>query len=186
MMNRFLIDSHNTGDVMKTSGLSLATLALALFLTGCQGETKSAVPASTVSLPAAPESDLSVLNATEVKDSESLPEVVLVSGRIDSGADAEVFQPGQMTFMMSQMPDASHADGDPDHADNCPFCAMSVARAPKVIVNFTDSSGAVRSGDPRTALGVKKGDAVLVEGKATFNPDLKVVEVQATAVYQHP
>ena len=171
---------------MKTTSLSLALVALALFLTGCQGESKSSVPATTVSLPAAPESDLTVMNPTEVKNSETLPELVLVSGRIDSGADAEVFQPGQMTFMMSQMPDASHANGDPDHADNCPFCAMSVARAPKVIVNFTDEAGTVRSGDPRSELGVSKGDAVLVEGKATFNPDLKVVEVQAKSVYRHP
>ncbi|WP_149497283.1 hypothetical protein [Roseiconus lacunae] len=119
---------------------------------------------------------------TEIKEAEMENEVVVIAGRIDAG-DSDPFQPGEVAFMISQLPDEDHAGGDPEHADNCPFCKRKLAMAPKAIVRFVGADGNVIPGDARTALGIKKGDVVLVTGSATFNADIDTVMVDATKLH---
>ncbi len=123
---------------------------------------------------------------TEVKDSFSetsldASEVVLV-GRIDAG-DLVPFEAGRATFVLSELPDKEHAAGDPEHANNCPFCKRKLKNAPKVVVQFVDATGSVIAKDAQELLGVKKGDRVVVVGKADYQKALNIIELNATGVY---
>ena len=100
---------------------------------------------------------------TEIKESVSEPTLVAVAGRIDAG-EFEPFEDGVASFMISQLPDAAHAESDPDHADNCPFCKRKLKNAPKAIVRVLDEGGEVVPVDARKLLGLAKGDVVVVEG----------------------
>ncbi|MCG8650382.1 MAG: hypothetical protein MI861_11155, partial [Pirellulales bacterium] len=104
---------------------------------------------------------------TDIKESVTKPTLIAVAGRIDAG-DIEPFQDGVASFMISQLPDASHAEGDPEHADNCPFCKRKLKNAPKVVVRILDDGGKVMPVDARQLLGVAKGDVVVVQGMATY------------------
>ncbi|OYP33152.1 hypothetical protein [Rhodopirellula sp. MGV] len=147
--------------------------------------------AQTASKPTAPELVLTEMPAgevstpTEIKDAALETASVVLAGRIDAG-DTDPFQPGEVAFMISELPDEEHAGDDPDHADNCPFCKRKLAQAPKAIIQFLDADGKIRSGDARKTLGVVKGDEVVVTGEATFKPEIDTVLVKATGLYRMP
>ena len=119
---------------------------------------------------------------TEVKESVTKPTVLAVAGRIDAG-DLEPFQDGVASFMISQLPDDSHANGDPDHADNCPFCKRKLKNAPKAVVRILDGAGNVMSVDARELLGVSKGDVVVVQGLASYLEPVNTVQIDAQGIF---
>ncbi len=104
---------------------------------------------------------------TEVKETVTEPTLLAIAGRIDAG-DIEPFQDGIATFVLSQLPDSSHAGGDANHADNCPFCKRKLKNAPKAVVQFVDSGGEVLPIDARKLFGLAKGDVVVVQGTASI------------------
>ena len=119
---------------------------------------------------------------TDVKESVSEPTLISVAGRIDAG-EIEPFQDGVAMFMMSQLPDESHAGGDPDHADNCPFCKRKLKNAPKAVVRILDDGGEVMPVDARRLLGVAKGDVVVVTGLATYLEPVNAVQIDAQGIF---
>lgn len=119
---------------------------------------------------------------TDVKESVSEPTVLAIAGRIDAG-DMEPFQDGVASFMISQLPDSSHAESDPQHADNCPFCKRKLKNAPKAVVRILDGSGNVMSVDARQLLGVSKGDVVVVQGLATYLKPVNTVQIDAEGIF---
>lgn len=120
---------------------------------------------------------------TEAKELVTESTDIVVAGRIYAG-DIEPFQPGKATFMLSQLPAKGHGDDDPDHADNCPFCKRELEKAPKVIVNFHDEQGNPLDLDAQELLNVKKGDAVVVQGKAQFDEATHTINMDATGIYR--
>ncbi|MCC9601712.1 hypothetical protein LOC67_14225 [Stieleria sp. JC731] len=170
--------------------LGAACLTLVTFsLVGCNesspkaesGQSRSEASMPELVLSSAPDGD--VQTPTEIKDAALESTEVIIAGKIDAG-DSDPFQPNQVAFMISQLPDEDHTGGDPDHADNCPFCKRTLANAPKAIIQFRDADGNVLSGDARQALGLMKGDVVVVAGTATFNADIDSVMVDASSLYR--
>jgi len=127
--------------------------------------------------------DGDVKTPTDVKELEGETVQTVVAGRIDAG-DLDPFQPGELSFVISQLPDADHAAGDPDHADNCPFCKRKLKNAPKAIVQFLGDDGSVLGGDARQTLGLEQGDVVYVTGMATYDATVNTVMIDATGVYR--
>ena len=119
---------------------------------------------------------------TEVKESVTEPTLVAITGRIDAG-DVEPFQDGVASFLISQLPEGDHAEGDPDPADNCPFCKRKLTNAPKAVVRILDDSGEVMTVDARKLLGIAKGDVVVVRGSATFLEPVNTVQVDAEGIF---
>lgn len=119
---------------------------------------------------------------TEVKESVVEPTKLAIAGRIDAG-DLEPFQEGAATFILSQLPDAAHAGGDANHADNCPFCKRKLRSAPKAVVQFVDASGSVLPIDARKLLGVAKGDVVVVQGTAEYLEAVNTVQMTADGIF---
>ncbi|GAA5508848.1 hypothetical protein [Novipirellula caenicola] len=108
---------------------------------------------------------------------------VVLAGKIDAG-DLDPFEPGKATFVLSELPDAEHAAGDPDHANNCPFCKRKLKNAPKVVVRFVDESGELIARDAQTMLGVKKGDTVVVKGVAEYQEAINMIQINAESIYR--
>ncbi len=119
---------------------------------------------------------------TEVKESVTEPALVAITGRIDAG-DVEPFQDGVASFLISQLPEGDHAEGDPDHADNCPFCKRKLKNAPKALVRILDDSGEVMTVDARQLLGIAKGDVVVVRGSATYLEPVNTVQIDAEGIF---
>lgn len=122
------------------------------------------------------------LTPTEVKESVTEPATVAIAGRVDAG-DVEPFRDGVASFLISQLPDGDHAGGDPDHADNCPFCKRKLKNAPKAVVRFLDDSGQVMPVDARKLLGIAKGDVVVVRGSATYLEPVNTVQIDAEGIF---
>lgn len=144
----------------------------------------SAVPASESKflLAKMPEGD--VFTPTKVKELGGETVSTVLAGRIQAG-DVDPFQPDQVAFLISEVPDLKFAD-DPDHVDNCPFCKRALAKAPKAIVRFRGKDGEILSGDARAILGLSKGDVVYVTGTAHFNDAINTVIMEATSLYRLP
>jgi len=119
---------------------------------------------------------------TEIKESVTEPTLVAITGRIDAG-DVEPFQDGVASFLISQLPEGDHAEGDPDHADNCPFCKRKLKNAPKAVVRILDDSGEVMTVDARQLLGIAKGDVVVVRGSATYLEPVNTVQIDAEGIF---
>ncbi|MEO1525965.1 MAG: hypothetical protein AAFX06_11055 [Planctomycetota bacterium] len=180
---------------LNVSGILLA--AAAVLLVGCSAEvtpTPTTTATNTSSKPAAqpvsaevkalrldamPEGD--VHSPTDIKDAEGEAVEGILAGRIANG-DADPFRPGQLFFMLSQLPDEGHSD-DPDHADNCPFCARKLKNAPKAMVTFVGEDGIAITGDAQQGLGLSEGDVVYVLGSAEYNSDVNTVLVQASGIF---
>ncbi|WP_442506855.1 hypothetical protein SH528x_005728 [Novipirellula sp. SH528] len=128
----------------------------------------------------------SVTTQDDVEDAAASPvaasEVVL-AGKIDAG-DLDPFEKGKATFVLSELPDAAHAAGDPDHANNCPFCKRKLKNAPKVVVRFVDQSGELIAQDAQAMLGVKKGDSVVVKGVAEYQEPINMIQINAESIYR--
>ena len=122
------------------------------------------------------------LTPTEIKEAVTEPTRVTIAGRIDAG-DVEPFQDGLASFLISQLPDGDHAEGDPNHADNCPFCKRKLKNAPKAVVRILDESGEVMTVDARQLLGLSKGDVVVVQGSATYLEPVNTVQVDAEGIF---
>lgn len=107
------------------------------------------------------------------------PKAVVVAGRIDAkGMDP--FVDGKCSFAMLQLPD-DHAKKPGHNSDDCPFCKKRLANAPLVAVQFLDADGNEILRDARDLLGVKKGQAVVVKGMATFDKKLALPIIQLKA-----
>ena len=131
-----------------------------------------------------------VQTPTDIKETAELPpdqippdEPVVIAGRIDAG-DFEAFGKGEATFVMSQLPDEGHGKDDPDHADNCPFCKRKLQNAPKVLVRFQDTAGAVVPVGADKLFKLTKGDVVVVKGDATFDSTVGTITVNATKLHR--
>ena len=122
------------------------------------------------------------MTPTEIKETVTEPTSLKVAGRIDAG-EIEPFQKGIASFVISQLPDDSHAGGDPNHADNCPFCKRKLKNAPKAVVQFLDADGKVLQVDARELLGVAKGDVVVVQGTAQYLEAVNTVQINADGVF---
>ena len=161
---------------------------------GCSGEVNNVQPPTSATsasravspvisafvLSEMPEGD--VHSPTDIKDAEGEAIEGIVAGRIDAG-ELDPFQPGQLSFMLSQLPDEGHPD-DPDHADNCPFCARKLKNAPKAMVTFVGEDGAAMVGDAQQGLGLSKGDVVYVVGSAQYNSAVNTVLVEASGLFR--
>ena len=119
---------------------------------------------------------------TEIKESVTEPTLVAIAGRIHAG-DAVPFQDGVASFLISQLPEGDHAEDDPDHADNCPFCKRKLKNAPKAVVRVLDDSGEVLAVDARKLLGIAKGDVVVVRGSATYLEPVNTVQIDAQGIF---
>jgi len=123
------------------------------------------------------------ITPTEAKEAHRDVGPITLVGRIHAG-DYEPFERGQASFMLSELPDAGHADGDPEHADNCPFCKRKLENAPKVVVKIMSPDGSVMPVDARELLGVKAGDIVVVRGTGKYQADVDLVEIAAEGVFR--
>ncbi len=169
---------------MSRHTFSLIGLLLALPL-GCNSASTSSSPGTSDS-PAAKyllqSEPKDVMTPTEIKETVTEPTSLKVAGRIDAG-EIEPFQKGIASFVISQLPDDSHAGGDPNHADNCPFCKRKLKNAPKAVVQFLDADGKVLQVDARELLGVAKGDVVVVQGTAQYLEAVNTVQINADGVF---
>ncbi|MCC9658552.1 hypothetical protein [Rhodopirellula halodulae] len=155
---------------------------------GCNTDTETAdVNAAsdpTVLLESAPETALSLTEVKELYDAEEStpPEELTLVGKVDAG-EFEAFEPGSATFMLSELPDEAHTGGDPEHADNCPFCKRRAANAPKAVVQIIDNAGSVRETRADQLAGLAKGDVVTVSGKATYDADVNTITIQSQKIH---
>ncbi|EGF27011.1 OB-fold nucleic acid binding domain-containing protein [Rhodopirellula baltica] len=166
--------------------LALGTACFA-FAVGCEpgtNETASTDADPTVILSEAPSDPLSL---TEVKEqftdeeAEAPNEITLV-GKVDAG-EFEAFEPNSATFMLSELPDEDHTGGDPDHADNCPFCKRRLANAPKAVVKLVDESGTVRATRADKLAGLSKGDVVTVSGTVSYDEGVNLITIQSQKIH---
>ncbi|WDQ14826.1 hypothetical protein [Rhodopirellula sp. P2] len=167
---------------------SLALIAGCLVLAvGCEpagSETASSDADPAVLLREMPADALSLTEVKEQFGDEATPapsEVTLV-GRIDAG-EFDAFEPGSATFMLSELPDEDHTGGDPEHADNCPFCKRRLANAPKAVVQLVDESGAVRKTRADNLAGLAKGDVVTVSGSVSYDEGVNLITIQAQKIH---
>lgn len=168
-----------------------AAVLLCWAIAGCGGSSDPATGQASTSQPLdvtlvlaeMPEGEIS--SPTDIKEMDGEQASVILGGRIDAG-QADPFQPGELSFMVSQLPDEGHGEGDPDHADNCPFCKRKLENAPRAIIQFKGADGKVLAGDSRETLALSKGDVVYVTGSATFDPAVNTVMVNATGVFRKP
>ncbi|MFG0263450.1 MAG: hypothetical protein ACF788_13745 [Novipirellula sp. JB048] len=146
-------------------------------------EFKEAVTAADAGEPASEDmADIAAAD-TPAADIAAAATPVVLAGRIDAG-DLDPFEKGKATFILSELPDAEHAEGDPDHANNCPFCKRKLKNAPKVVVRFVDPAGELIAQDAQAMLGVKKGDAVVVKGVARYQQPINMIQIDAEAIYR--
>lgn len=168
------------------SSITFALSAVVLLATGCGDSTTSVSPSTYADVRAAVWSDSPLagdtLTPTDIKDSETPgPQTVMLAGRIDAG-DMDAFDQSKATFILSQLPDESHGAGDPDHADNCPFCKRKLKNAPKAIVRITDDQDEPIPVAASELLGLEKDDVVVVEGEAFYDKTLNTVMVKAKKI----
>ena len=123
------------------------------------------------------------MTPTDAKELATEPVEMVLAGRIDAG-DINPFQAGKATFMISELPDEEHAAGDPDHADNCPFCARRLAKAPKAIVTFNDKDGNAIEIDSQSLFDISKGDAVVVKGTVHYQEATNTLQVDASGLHR--
>ena len=161
----------------------LATLTAAASFVGCDqaaNDQRSASVDSRFILPSEPDG---AVTPTEAMASHSDPKPIVLVGRIDAG-DFDPFEPGQASFMLSELPDTDHAGGDPDHADNCPFCKRKLEKAPKAVIKILAPSGDVMPVDARELLGIAKGDIVVVRGTGQYTESVNLIEIAANGIYR--
>ena len=159
----------------------LVTLVVAT--TGCESKQADSDPSpSTNSQYILTSEPADAKTPTDIKESVTQPTLISLAGRIEAG-DVEPFQAGLASFMISQLPDATHAGGDPEHAENCPFCKRKLKNAPKAVVRFLNDTGEVLAVDSRELLGVSKGDIVVVRGVATYLEPVNTVQIDAEGIF---
>ncbi|TWU20109.1 hypothetical protein Pla52o_46230 [Novipirellula galeiformis] len=172
-----------------TNATTFLTAILGLALVGCGDPTSSTVDtvSSSYLLAIEPEGAITPTAFKEAVTSEGGAAAaaggVVLAGKIDAG-DLDPFEKGKATFVLSELPDAEHAAGDPDHANNCPFCKRKLKNAPKVVVRFVDPSGALIAQDAQAMLGVKKGDSVVVKGVAEYQEPINMIQINAESIYR--
>ncbi|TWU05703.1 hypothetical protein [Stieleria varia] len=108
---------------------------------------------------------------------------VLIAGRISTG-ELEPFEPGQASFVMTQLPDEGHAADDPEHADNCPFCKRELKNAPMALVRFNDEQGETLPISAKDLFGLAAGDVVVIRGTADYVDGPNMVNIQANGIYR--
>jgi hypothetical protein len=153
----------------------------ALMMLGCDSSTDTVLAQhrDALILSQEPADALTPTEAMEVSE----PDAIALAGRIHAG-EIDPFQPGQTSFMLTQLPDEGHGADNPDHADNCPFCKRRLEKAPKVIVQFKDDRGDVIKIDAKEMFGVKKGDAVVVQGKVAYQEATNTLTIDATGLFK--
>ncbi|TWU33791.1 hypothetical protein [Novipirellula artificiosorum] len=166
---------------LAAAGCAMASACLT-FLSGCDQESRPDEGAVDSRYVLASE-PADAKTPTELKDTLVDAADVVVAGRIDAG-DLEPFEEGKATFVLTQLADEEHAQGDPDHANKCPFCKRELLNAPKVVVEFRDDDGIVIAQDARQMLGIRKGDAVVVVGTADYQEPINMIQVNATGVFR--
>ncbi|PHQ31445.1 hypothetical protein [Rhodopirellula bahusiensis] len=172
-----------------TSRLHLLALCAGCLLlaVGCEpagDEAASSDVDRTLILADAPADAISLTEAKEKFEDEESPapsEITLV-GKVDAG-EFDAFDPELAKFMLSELPDEDHTGGDPDHADNCPFCKRRLANAPKAIVELVDESGAVRTIRADKLAGLSTGDVVTVSGTVTYDKDVNAITIQTQKIH---
>lgn len=120
--------------------------------------------------------------AEQSTEAGSAPVGVVLVGRIGAGA-GEPFETGKALFVVSEYDPDAHADGPGHDADDCPFCKRKAAQAPKAIVQIVDDQGRVVATDARQLLGLKKGQVVVVRGRAAFDRDADSLVVTADGLH---
>ncbi|MEM6689110.1 MAG: hypothetical protein AAF664_06760, partial [Planctomycetota bacterium] len=146
-----------------------------------------AVPAEFAELADAIGSDEPLSDAaqtpTDVKEAPDPPGMEsVVIGKIDAG-DFAAIDPSEATFILSELPAESHAEDDPDHVDNCPFCQRKLANAPKAIVRILDGESPAKI-SVADLFGFSEGDVVMVSGNARFDEATGAVLIDASKVHR--
>lgn len=154
-------------------------LVLSLVLVGCEAASESGPTAgpkidSKFLLPAVPENAVTISEAKQGLEGEG---EVTVIGRIDAG-EHDPFEVGKAMFLMKSDTtttvdaEAAAAHSGPGHdPDKCPFCKQKNNPTDSVaIIRFLDDDGKILPEDAREILGVKKGQVVVVRGKASVDP----------------
>ncbi len=80
---------------------------------------------------------------------------------------------------------ADHSADDPDHAENCPFCARRAEDSANAVavVTFLDQQGEPYAADAEQLLTLKKGATVVVSGLAKLVGETKTLVVEADGLY---
>ncbi|NND96436.1 MAG: hypothetical protein HKN47_03800 [Pirellulaceae bacterium] len=175
---------------MKSFGICVCIIALSTFA-GCGSQSDVTVDAGAADPVVQSQRERLVLateppdskTPTEAKELAAEPTDLVLAGRIDAG-EIDPFKPGMASFMISQLPEEGHGADDPDHAENCKFCARRLANAPKVIVEFKDDDGETLAIDSQQLFGVQKGDVVLVRGKVRYQEATNTVHVDGDGLYR--
>lgn len=107
---------------------------------------------------------------------------VKLVGRIPAD-EHEAFTRGEATFFVTEILSDDHGHSDPDHVDNCPFCQMRAANAPRAAVQFVDEQGEPLEVDARELFGIDTGDTVVIQGMARLIAKLDVFVVTADSIY---
>ena len=149
---------------------------------GCEQSTENRSTASIDSRFILSTEPAGAVTPTEAMDAHSDDGPIVLVGRVDAG-DIEPFEQGIASFMLSELPDAEHAGGDPNHADNCPFCRRKLEKAPKAVVRVVGDDGSVVQVDARELLGISKGDTLVVRGTGGYREDIHTVEIAASGVF---
>ena len=168
------------------ASIAFALSAVVILTAGCSDSTTSVSSSTYADVRAAVWSDAPLagdtVTPTDIKDSKTPgPQTVMLAGRIDAG-DMDAFDQSEATFILSQLPDESHGAGDPDHADNCPFCKRKLKNAPKAIVRITDYQDQPIPVAASELLGLEKDDVVVVEGEAFYDQTLNTVMIRASKI----
>ena len=117
-------------------------------------------------LPGEPVSAQSIQEALEsLSTADPSGGAIVVVGRIFA-KELDPFEKGQASFILSEIPVSDHGGADHD-AESCPFCKRRMAKSPLASVRFVDENGGTLPFDARRIFGIKKGQVVVIKGRAT-------------------
>lgn len=133
----------------------------------------------------------------DLRDEEFQKGEVVLVGQVGGVANpwkqaepAFPFKAGEATFFLVDpgvaAAYADHASDDPDHDENCPFCARGAKENADAIaiVTFTDAAGKPIRAGAEQMLGLAEGDVVVVRGPAKLVGELLIVEAKGIYIRQ--
>jgi hypothetical protein len=108
---------------------------------------------------------------------------LVIVGQVGKG-DIDPFDANAGLFVISDIPPEHATPAKGKHnAATCPFCKRRAAEAATAVVQLTDEAGKVLSTRADKLLPLKKGDVVVIRGKASLNKQLDTLMITASGVY---
>lgn len=105
----------------------------------------------------------------------------LIRAKVGAGK-GDTFDAKSSEFLVSEIPKGEHASDANHDPDNCPFCRAREAKAPTVVVRLVGKDGNPFPSSAEKLLSLKRGQHVMLHGKAKFDEELNYVNIEANGL----